>query len=143
MHFTASLKEQQVKTIVKGSFSDPQLSNNSEAANDLLACLYGIILLTSFVQFREEHIKIYWHERRKKIFTMEMIFFNRQYIDMKILVMIQKFLKRKNTCSLLFSSAIAEGIQDTFKEMGYQLNNDRKERDGNKDLIYDEEIFFK
>jgi len=45
---------------------------------------------------------------------------------MTVLLFVTHFFKRKNTYSFLFSSAISEGIKDTFKEMGYSLNGVNK-----------------
>ena len=36
-----------------------------------------------------------------------------------ILIIAHPFRKRKNTFTILFSEAMAEGIRDTMKEMGY------------------------
>lgn len=36
-----------------------------------------------------------------------------------ILITAHPFRKRKNTFTILFSEAMAEGIRDTMKEMGY------------------------
>jgi hypothetical protein len=45
---------------------------------------------------------------------------------MTVVLFVSHFFKRKNTYSVLFSSAISEGIKDMFKEMGYSLNGVNK-----------------
>jgi hypothetical protein len=45
---------------------------------------------------------------------------------MTVVLFVTHFFKRKKTYSLLFSTAISEGIQDMFKEMGYSPDGTNK-----------------
>ena len=38
---------------------------------------------------------------------------------MTVVLFVTHFFKKKNNYTFLFSTAISEGIKDTFKEMGY------------------------
>ena len=44
-----------------------------------------------------------------------------------ILIIAHPFRKRKNTFTILFSEAMAEGIRDTMKEMGYFFETRKKQ----------------
>lgn len=46
-----------------------------------------------------------------------------------ILIIAHPFRKRKNTFTMLFSEAMAEGIRDTMKEMGYFSETRNKDID--------------
>ncbi|MFT3908367.1 MAG: hypothetical protein QM737_03000 [Ferruginibacter sp.] len=52
---------------------------------------------------------------------------------MKILVFIIGIFKKQNKRSKPFAEAVSEGIKDTFREMGYRID-DRKAVPGNKHL---------
>ncbi|MGH2563309.1 MAG: hypothetical protein ACRDE8_17800 [Ginsengibacter sp.] len=45
---------------------------------------------------------------------------------MKIFRVLLHPFKKNNTYKSLFTSAISEGIKDTFKEMGYKVDKDIK-----------------
>jgi hypothetical protein len=45
------------------------------------------------------------------------------------------FFKRKKSYSLLFSTAISEGIKDMFKEMGYSVDRINKNETDQNDFI--------
>lgn len=60
---------------------------------------------------------------------------------MTVVLFVTHFLKRKNTYSFLFSTAISEGIKDMFKEMGYNLNGiDKKENVKNDVLSQNDQV---
>jgi hypothetical protein len=45
---------------------------------------------------------------------------------MTVVFLVTHFFNRKNNYSLLFSTAISEGIKDMFKEMGYSGDRSNK-----------------
>jgi hypothetical protein len=47
----------------------------------------------------------------------------------KAITITGKAFKRRKTFSSLFSEALAEGIRDTFKEMGYDLKDKKRGED--------------
>ena len=56
---------------------------------------------------------------------------------MTVVLFVTHFFKRKNTYSFLFSTAISEGIKDTFKEMGYSLDGTNKKENVRSELLYE------
>jgi hypothetical protein len=42
---------------------------------------------------------------------------------MSVVLIVTHFFKRNHTYSLLFSTAISEGIKDMFREMGYTIKS--------------------
>jgi hypothetical protein len=44
----------------------------------------------------------------------------------QVMTFIRKFIKKPKTFSSLYSEAVAEGIRDTMKEMGYHFENNKK-----------------
>ena len=54
---------------------------------------------------------------------------------MTVVLFVTHFFKRKNTYSFLFSTAISEGIKDTFKEMGYSLDGTNKKENVRNELL--------
>jgi hypothetical protein len=54
----------------------------------------------------------------------------------KPLAVIDKLFKKRKTFSSLFSEAMAEGMRDTFKEMGYDL----KDKTRGEDVFLSKEI---
>ena len=54
---------------------------------------------------------------------------------MTAVLFVTHFFNRKNTYSLLFSSAISEGIKDMFKEMGYGVNEVNKKKNDQNDIV--------
>lgn len=56
---------------------------------------------------------------------------------MTVVLFVTHFFKRKNTYSSLFSTAISEGIRDTFKEMGYSLDGTNKKENVRSELLYE------
>ena len=44
----------------------------------------------------------------------------------QVVVFIRKFIKKSKTFSSLYPEAVAEGIRDTMKEMGYHFENNKK-----------------
>ena len=56
---------------------------------------------------------------------------------MTVVLFVTHFFKRKNTYSSLFSTAISEGIKDTFKEMGYSLDGTNKKENVRSELLYE------
>jgi hypothetical protein len=54
---------------------------------------------------------------------------------MTVVFLVTHFFNRKNNYSLLFSTAISEGIKDMFKEMGYSGDrSNKKENAGGEPL---------
>jgi hypothetical protein len=51
---------------------------------------------------------------------------------MTAVLFVAHFFKRKNTYTLLFSTAISEGIKDMFKEMGYTIDKVNKKANDQK-----------
>ena len=56
---------------------------------------------------------------------------------MTVVLFVTHFFKRKNTYSSLFSTAISEGIKDTFKEMGYSLDGTNKKENVRSEVLYE------
>ena len=56
---------------------------------------------------------------------------------MTVVLFVTHFFKRKNTYSSLFSTAISEGIKDTFKEMGYSLDGTTKKENVRSEVLYE------
>ena len=56
---------------------------------------------------------------------------------MTVVLFVTHFFKRKNTYSSLFSTAISEGIRDTFKEMGYSLDGTNKKENVRSEVLYE------
>jgi len=54
---------------------------------------------------------------------------------MSVVLFVTHFFKRKNTYSFLFSTAISEGIKDTFKEMGYGIHRVNKKENNQNDIL--------
>lgn len=54
---------------------------------------------------------------------------------MTVVLFVTHFFKRNNTYKFLFSTAISEGIKDTFKEMGYGLTEVNKKEKARNDLL--------
>ena len=54
---------------------------------------------------------------------------------MTVVLFVTQFFKRKNTYTFLFSTAISEGIKDTFKEMGYSPDGVDKVEKVKNDLL--------
>lgn len=53
---------------------------------------------------------------------------------MTVVLFATHFFKRKKTYSVLFSSAISEGIKDVFREMGYSLDETTKKENVRNEL---------
>ena len=56
---------------------------------------------------------------------------------MTVVLFVTHFFKRKLTYSSLFSTAISEGIKDTFKEMGYSLDGTNKKENVRREVLYE------
>jgi len=54
---------------------------------------------------------------------------------MTVVLFVTHFFKRKNNYTLLFSTAISEGIKDMFKEMGYSSNRVNKKDNVKEDIV--------
>jgi hypothetical protein len=54
---------------------------------------------------------------------------------MTVVLFVTHFLKRKNSYTFLFSTAISEGIKEMFKEMGYSPERISKKENVEKDLL--------
>jgi hypothetical protein len=53
---------------------------------------------------------------------------------MTVVLFATHFFKRKKTYSVLFSSAISEGIKDMFREMGYSPDKTTKKENVRNEL---------
>jgi len=56
---------------------------------------------------------------------------------MTVVLFVTHFFKRKLTDSSLFSTAISDGIKDTFKEMGYSLDGTNKKENVRREVLYE------
>jgi len=54
---------------------------------------------------------------------------------MTVVFLVTHFFNRKNNYSLLFSTAISEGINDMFKEMGYGGDRIKKKENAGSDSL--------
>ncbi len=54
---------------------------------------------------------------------------------MSVVLFVTHFFKRKNTYSFLFSTAISEGINDMFKEMGYGIHRVNKKENNQNEIL--------
>ena len=54
---------------------------------------------------------------------------------MTAVLFVAHFFKRKNTYTLLFSTAISEGIKDMFKEMGYTIDRVNKNANDQSNIL--------